>query len=82
MNATTTLMTTEMSESLSSVTLAACVAQGGNLISILVSVPLSKVMDRRPRPRPCSESVDSRKHRKASTINEHKVNLGGACRQP
>lgn len=45
MNAATALMTAEMSESLWSVMLAVCVAQGGNLISILVSLPLSKVMD-------------------------------------
>lgn len=45
MNATTALMTTEMSESFLNVMLAVCVAQGGNLISILVSLPLSKVMD-------------------------------------
>lgn len=48
MNATTALMTTEMSESSLNVTLAVCVAQGGNLISILVSLPLSKVMDLGP----------------------------------
>lgn len=48
MNATTALMTTEMSESSLYVTLAVCVAQGGNLISILVSLPLSKVMDLGP----------------------------------
>lgn len=48
MNVTTALMTTEMSESSLNVTLAVCVAQGGNLISILVSLPLSKVMDLGP----------------------------------
>lgn len=45
MNATTALMTTEMSESFSNVTLAVCVAQRGNLISILVPLPLQRVMD-------------------------------------
>ena len=42
-----------------------CVAQGGNLISILVSFPLLEVMDLRPGPRLSFESMDSRKRRKA-----------------
>lgn len=72
----TALMTTEMSESFLSVTLAVCVAQGGNLISILVPLPLSGVMDLGP----CLslDSADSRKPRRAATFNEHKVDLGEA----
>lgn len=75
-------MTTEMSESFSNVTLAVCVAQGGNLISILVSLPLSKVMDLSPWPRLSLESMDSRKPRKASAFNEHIVDLAEAYCQP
>lgn len=78
MNATTALMTTEMSESFSNVTLAVCVAQGGNLISILVSLPLWKVMDLGPWPRLSLESMDSRKPRKATAFNEHIVNSSAA----
>lgn len=78
MNVSTALMTTEMSESFSNVTLAVCVAQGGNLISILVSLPLSKVMDLRPWPHLSLENIDLRKRRKATVSNEHKVNKGKA----
>lgn len=78
MNVSTALMTTEMSESFSNVTLAVCVAQGGNLISILVSLPLSKVMDLRPWPYLSLENIDLRKRRKATLSNEHKVNKGKA----
>lgn len=81
MNATTTLMTTEMSESFSNVTLAVCVAQGGNLISILVSLPLSNVMDLAPCTHLSLKSTDSRKPRKATAFNEHIVNLGEAYSQ-
>lgn len=55
-----------------------CVAQGGNLISILVSLPLSKVMDLGPWPRLSLESMDSRKPRKATSFNERIVDLGEA----
>lgn len=58
MNVMTALMTTEMSESFLNVTLAVCVAQGGNVISILVPLPLANVMD--PGSCPCldTESTD------------------------
>lgn len=82
MNATTALMTTEMSESFSIVTLAVCVAQGGNLISILVSFPLSKVMDLGPWPHLSLETMDSRKPRKATAFNEPVVDLAEAYCHP
>lgn len=78
MNAATALMTTEMSESLWSVMLAVCVAQGGNLISILVSLPLSKVMDLGLTPFLSLDSTVSRKPRRATAFNEHIVDLGEA----
>lgn len=78
MNVITALMTTEMSESFSNVMLAVCVARGGNLISILVSLPLLKVMDLGPWPHLSLESMDSRKSRKATAFNEHILNLGAA----
>lgn len=78
MNTTTALMTTEMSESFLNVTLVVCVAQGGNLISILACLPLLKVMNLGAWPHLSLKSVDSRKSRKAIAFNEHVVNLGKA----
>lgn len=75
MNAMTALMTTEMSESFWNVTLAVCVAQGGNLVSILV-------MDLGPWPHLSLESMDSRKPRMATAFNEHIVDLGEVYCQP
>ncbi len=82
MNATTTLMTTEMSESSLNVTLAVCVAKGGNLISILVSLPLWRVMDLGLWSRLSLQSMDSRKAREAAAFNERAVDLSKAHCQP
>lgn len=78
MNAATAQMTTEMSESFLNVMLEMCVAQGRNLISILVSHPLSKVMDMGLWQRPSLDSMDSKKPRQGTAFNEHIVNLGKA----